>query len=581
MNKWVHKNIDFDLSIITERYKVSEVFAKILINKGFKTLHEMDAYLNVGAPKLGDVSEMKGMSAACDFLKSRKGEYIRVVGDYDVDGVMSSYILVRGLRELGYKVDYRLPHRVHDGYGIRPYMVDEAKEAGADIILTCDNGISAIEAVNRARELQIPIIITDHHETPKEDGKDILPNADFIVDPKQSDCKYPYKDMCGAGIAYRMIQMLTAGDKAYNPLLVQLMIPASIATVCDVVPLTGENRIITRYGLSYINKVCQIMGLNKLIEKLEFKKDIGSFDYGFRIGPCINAAGRLESAEKSLKLMLTEDENEAEKLATYLKGLNDERKDITERGVALAESYIEEHNLKEKPIFLIYLGDLSESVVGIVAGRIREKYYKPVMVVVDAHSESSHKVKGSGRSIPAYHMQRALNEISELLLEYGGHALAAGFSFEKDRMEEVYTALLKNQNLTDEDLTEEIYFDAEVDLGDISINTVKELALMEPFGTDNPSAKLVKRHVLIKNIFLCGRTQNVGRIVLEDGGRKYYAVDFDVESGIKNRIMEKYDESVWNALTEGDFEGVYMDIMYAPDINDYNNSVQFKILDSR
>ncbi|MCR5625084.1 MAG: single-stranded-DNA-specific exonuclease RecJ [Lachnospiraceae bacterium] len=580
MKKWFFKNVPFDVSIITKRYNVSEAFAKVLVNRKFKNLNEMDEYLYPEKVKLKDAFLMKDMEGAVKLLNSKKNCKIFVVGDYDVDGVMSTYILVKGLRTLGHEVGYRLPHREKDGYGIRDYMADEAKEFGADILMTCDNGISAVSAIEHAKKIGLDVIVTDHHEVPTDENGEIKVPADLTVDPKQSECAYPFKDMCGAGICYRLIQLLCNHDKKYNPMLVQLMIPAAIATVCDVVPLKGENRVIVRYGLKYINGKCSIVGLNELIKLCNFKKQIGGYDFGFRIGPCINAAGRLESAEKSLELMLEEDESKAHELAAYLVDLNENRKTITEQGVDAAIEYIEENNLLEKKILLVYVPDLSEAVAGIVAGRLREKYFHPVMVAVDAKGREG-IVKASGRSIPAYHMQKGLNQIKDLLSEYGGHALAAGFSFEKDKLEEIYAALEANANLTEDDFVEKVYFDAEVPLKDATKQLVDELALMEPFGAENDSAKFVKRNVLIKRVFLCGKENKVGRFIIEDEGQTYNAVDFNVDVLTKPAIVSKYNEQAWESLVLPGFEGVSVDIMYAPDFNDYNNTVQFKIIDIR
>lgn len=579
--KWTYRNVPFDYSILTKRYGISEVFARVLVNRGFSNLSEIDDYLDYSKVKLKDAALMKDLEPAVKFLKSRPGAKIMVVGDYDVDGVMSTYILVRGLRELGYQVEFRIPERAKDGYGIRDYMADEAKEKNCDILMTCDNGISAFQAIEHAKEIGLTVILTDHHEVPLKDGVEVIPPADFCIDPKQSDCKYPFKDMCGAGITYRFIQHMVKGEKGYNSLLVQLMIPAAIATVCDVVPLVGENRIITSFGLKFINKNCDILGLNKLITLCDFKRDIGSYDFGFRLGPCINASGRLESAKLSEELMLSESSSEAEAIAAKLVKLNDFRKDITQAGVDAAVKYIEDNNLTDKKVFLIYLPEVSEAVAGIVAGRIREMFYRPVFIAVDAAIGEEGKVKGSGRSILGYHMQKELNNIADLLIEFGGHALAAGFAFRKEKLEEIDKALQDNCALTDEDLVEKIVFDAEIPLADMTKQVVDEIALMEPFGQKNDPPKFAKRNILFKNVFLCGRENQVGRFVIYDEDKKYSAVDFNVEAGIKNSIVTKYDLETWENLQKPDFEGVFMDILYAPMFNDYNNTVQFKVIDAR
>ncbi|MCR5202913.1 MAG: single-stranded-DNA-specific exonuclease RecJ [Lachnospiraceae bacterium] len=579
MKKWIYKRVNYDVEAIKNRYNITEVTAKILLNRGFKTINEMDEYINPFKVKLTDASKILDLEKAVYVINSfiEAKEKIMIIGDYDVDGVMSSFILYSGLKAFGADVTVRLPHRVKDGYGMNKTMVDEAVEKGAKLIITCDNGISQFEAIEYAKEKGLTVVVTDHHDVPKEDGEDILVPADVVCDCKRSDETYPYHEMCGAGLCYRLIQYMAGKNKDYHALLMELMVFAAIATVCDVVPLTGDNRVIVSFGLKLINsnKVSN-KGLRALIDRCEFKNGIDSYAFGFRIGPVINAAGRLESAEDALALLMEKDEKEAYKKADKLMNLNNDRKYTTEKGTNDAKKLYEENHMENDRVLVMYLPECSEAVAGIVAGRIKEAYYRPVYIIVD----SENCLKGSGRSIEGYHMQQELQKVKDLTIASGGHALAAGFSLEKENLEAFISALKNNENMKDEDLVEKIKVDVVSPITTVDEKVVKELELFKPFGASNEQIIFADENICFHRVFLCGKENQIGRFACSKDGKEFTVVDFDVENGIKKNIIDKYDEESWTSLTMGNKEGIMMNLAYQPSISSYNNQVQYKYIDA-
>lgn len=577
MKQWLTKRYQADLEKIAKRYDISEILAEVLVKRGLFDWDAMNCYLFPERGAMHDATQMKGLEEAANLLekKIQEKKKVKIIGDYDVDGVMSTYILYRGIELLGGKVGYRIPHRVHDGYGMRDYMAVEAYEEGYDTILTCDNGISAVSAVEKARSLGLTVIVTDHHEVPKEEGQEIIPSADVVVDPKQRECTYPFKELCGAGIAYKLMSYLfqKRGLTGYEE---ELLPFAAIATVCDVVPLLDENRIIVKNGLEYLN-CCKNIGMHALIEALQFNRKINSGDVGFRIGPCINAAGRLEDAVKGLDLLLETDTRTAEKKAQDMVFLNEERKDYTVKSTNRAVKLIVEQKLLEHSVLVIYIEDCHESVAGIVAGRIREKYYRPTLIV----TRSREGLKGSARSIPGYHMQEELSKCKDLLTEYGGHAMAAGFSLHEKNLERLRQKLNENCTLTETELTEKIFFDREVPLADMTEEVVRQLEYMEPFGERNERPVFAKRSVKVVSMALCGKENQIARVQLKDGLRLYRAVDFQCELHLGEGIRSRYGEMVWQEMKAGCCRDQEIDILYQPEINQMFGNVEFRIIDSR
>ena len=568
------RDIEKENTLIRE-LGVNPIVARLMVNRNIDC-DEGHRFLEGTLKDLLDPFTLKDMETAVSLiLETIEAEKsIVVYGDYDVDGVMSTYILYRGMQMLGGKAGFRIPHRVKDGYGIRDYMAQEAYEEGYTTILTCDNGISAVDAIRKAKELGMTVLLTDHHEVPCIDGKEVLPPADTIIDPKQKECSYPFKELCGAGIAYKLItyMMQQRGKKCEQELLPY----AAIATVCDVVPLLGENRILVKNGLKYLEHTKDI-GLKALLDIQQFQHRITSTDLGFRIGPCINAAGRLSDAKKAMDLLIEEEPKKAQKKALELLELNQIRKDYTAMATRRAEEIIETSDIKNDKIYVVSLEDCHESVAGIVAGRIREKYYRPTLILTKAQKG----LKGSGRSIPEYHMQQGLLASREFLTEFGGHALAAGFSLPEENLDALRKDLNQKCTLQEEDLIEKVYLDKDVMLEDMTEDLVKQLDWMEPFGQNNPKAVFSKREVVVSAVALCGNENQIARIRFKEGIRTYQGVDFRCELHLAKAIRERYGEAAWESLMQKDGQEYAIDILFYPTINERFGGVQFEVLDCR
>ena len=579
MKQWMIKPNRADLSKIAARYRISEILAEVLVKRGLYDWEAMDAYLYPSMDKLHDVHDIYDLDHAVSIIRDKidNNQKIQVIGDYDVDGVMSTSILVKGLRKLGGKVSWRVPHRERDGYGVRDYMAREAFEQGVDTIITCDNGISAVDAVSCAKELGMTVIVTDHHDVPLENetGQELLPPADAVVDLKRKDNIYPWRELCGAAVAYRLIEAMFEG-RGESVFLDELLSMAAVATVCDVVPLQSENRIIVSRGLELLQNSTN-KGLSSLIRQLELNREVDSGCIGFRIGPCINAAGRLQDASTGVELMLAEDQKEADAIAAHLIELNEERKDITARATEQAVKQIEEEGYLDQNVLVVFVEECPESVAGIVAGRIKEKYYRPTMIL----TRSGDHLKGSGRSIPGYHMQQELNACASLLLEYGGHAMAAGFSLEEEKLKPLRDALNERCRLSPKDLIEKITIDREVALAEVSGNLVRELNLLQPVGEQNKGALFARRGLEILSVKIRGKEGQVGSFTVRDQGRRYNLVDFQIDQCMKKEICAKYSEAVWESLERGNANGCVMDIIYIPRINERYGELQYTIVDCR
>lgn len=579
MKRWVSKRCNADFSKIASHYNITEIFAEILVKRGLYTWEAMDKYLFPDIGMMYPPELMKGLKKAGQLLSDsiKQGKKIRVIGDYDVDGIMSSYILIKGIAMLGGDADYRIPHRVKDGYGIRSYMVDEAYSDGIKTIITCDNGISAVDAALRAKELGITYILTDHHEVPAENGVYIIPEADAVADPKQPECNYPFSQLCGAGVAYKLISYIFEqnNDKHY---IEELLPFAAIATVCDIVPLADENRIIVNNGLKMLSdrNIMKNKGMAALLDELQISGKVSSGSIGFKAGPCINAAGRLSDASRGMELLLEEDKDKAAKLAHELVMLNEERKDMTAEAETEADLQIKDINIHQTPVLVVYLKNCHESVAGIVAGRVREKYYRPVYILTKA----GRGLKGSGRSIPGYHMQSELMKCKDLLTEFGGHAMAAGFSLPEENLEKFRETLNMQCPLKPEEMIEKVVFDKEVKLADVSVELAEQLKWLEPFGESNEKAVFAKRGVIVKSVYMCGRENQIARLKIEDEGKVFDAVDFNAEQCMGSALCARYGKNAWEEAKSGKC-GQSIDILYVPDINGMYGNIQFKIIDCR
>lgn len=598
--KWTVYAKRADFFGIAEKFGIDPVVARVIRNRDIVTDEEIESYLNGDMTKLPDPTLMKDMEMGCGILldKLREKKKIRIVSDYDVDGVSSNYILYKGINrvfnklhgeDMGELLDYDIPHRVNDGYGINNRIVDKAYSDGVDTIITCDNGISAGDVTRHAKEYGMTVIVTDHHDVPfdlDDDGNRIykIPYADAVIDYKQQGCKYPCKELCGAGVVYKFMQLLyrMAGIPENEcEAFIEIL---GIATVCDVMNLVGENRIFVKQALKSLQKSSNY-GLRALIKNSGREgKKITAFDLGFIIGPCINAAGRLGDATLSLEFLLEQDSYRANEKAIELLNINNERKAMTEQGFKKAVELIEEGtgtaSLADK-ILVIYLPDVHESIVGIIAGRIKEKYYRPVLLFTD--SQTNGIIKGSGRSIEGYDMISEINKCSKYFTQYGGHAMAAGFSMEKGRLADLRKKLNDECKLGEEELTPKLIIDVAMPLDYITIELTEQLNCLEPFGKGNEKPVFAQSNVAVKKAAILGKKQNVLRVTfVMDNGGTIEGVSFDPETFIYN-IKEWFGTNECDKILKGVPSNVTLDVAYYPEINEYNGrrTLQIRILNYR
>lgn len=550
--KWMVYAKKADFNAIAQEFHISPVTARVMRNRDVCGQEAIRRYLYGTGRDMYSPRLLKDVEKAADILKEKveKGKWIRIVGDYDIDGVCSTYLLFRALSRVGAQVDYEIPDRVKDGYGINEQIIEAAAGDGVDTILTCDNGISAAAELHRAKELGMTVIVTDHHDIARKDDRDILPPADAIVNPKQQECTYPWKEICGAVVAYKLIYVLY--EKFQVPLSEweEMLEFAAIATVGDVMRLQDENRILVKEGLARM-PMTNSVGLKKLVEKNNL--DIGhltAFHIGYVIGPCLNAGGRLQTAKMALRLLLSRDEEEADRLAEELKELNDQRKDMTSAGVEEAAEQVETLYRDDK-VLVPYLPDCHESLAGIIAGRLRERFHKPVFVLTDA----SDGVKGSGRSIEGYHMFEALLEVKDLLTKFGGHPMAAGFSLPGEKVEEFRRRLNDNARLTEEDFIPKIWIDAAMPMEYVSEPLVRELEMLEPFGQGNEKPQFAQKGVHIRTAKVLGRNRNAVKLsMVTPSGAPVEGILFTEGDAFMEEMGGRRE----------------MDVIYYPGINEYN-----------
>ncbi len=539
-------------------------------------------YINPNYSNFHDPYEMKDIEKAAKILKEKieLKEKIRIIGDYDVDGVISVYILYTALKKCGANVDYEIPDRIKDGYGINKKIILEAKNDEVDTLLTCDNGISAIEQIKYAKELGMTVIVTDHHDIPfvedeKGDRIFISSEADSIINPKQIECGYKFDKICGAGVAFKLIEVLYEKMKISKEELYRLIEFVAIATVCDVVDLIDENRIFVKNGLKMINNTTNL-GLKYLMKETKMDgKEISTYHLGFVIGPCINASGRLDSAKKGLKLLLSQDEEEALNLAKELVELNDERKSMTSEGVEKAIEIIEGSTMKDDKIFVIYIPQVHESLAGIIAGRIREKYNVPTIILTKAEEG----VKGSGRSIEEYNMFEELLTCKDLLNKFGGHPMAAGLSLNENNIDLLREGLNRNTKLTEEELIPKITIDLPLVLENINYDMINDLELLEPFGKGNSKPLFGAKNVNAVKAMVLGQNKNVLKIKLKTtSGRVIDSIYFGDIEEFEQYITKKYNYEELQKLYGGEFNSVNLDLVFYPSINEYNGNISIQIV---
>ncbi len=538
------------------RLRVSPLTVRMIRNRAGLSEEAVRDYLYGGIESLADPFLMKGMREAVDLLREKRdaGASVRIIGDYDIDGVNASFILLTGLRRIGAQVDTVIPDRMRDGYGVNENLVRQAVEDGIDTIVTCDNGIAAAGEIGLAKELGMTVVVTDHHEVPfrEENGERVfvLPPADVIVNPKQADCGYPFKMLCGAAVAWRLVEALYRAEGIPKEEVLDLAEFAAVAAVGDIMELRGENRALVRYGLKRLEQT-ENLGYRALIRVNGLTgKRLTAYHIGFVIGPCINASGRLDTARRALNLLGARDQEEAETLAGDLKALNDSRKALTVKGTEEARRQIEETDLKLDRVLVVYLPECHESLAGIIAGRIREQYYRPCFVLTDGEDG----VKGSGRSIEGYHMFEEMTKVEKLFTRFGGHPMAAGLSMERESIEELRRRLNENCILTEEDLTPRKLYDAVLPVRYAGEQLIGELELLEPFGKGNEKPLFAAGNLLVRSARIIGKNANVLKLILEDDHEtRIEAVSFGDVQGDLEYIEEKERIS----------------ILYYPEINEY------------
>ena len=572
MERWVLLRKGADFEAIGKKYQISPRLACLIRNRDVIGEEAVDRYLNGTISDLYDGMLMKDMDKAIDILKEKilEDKKIRVIGDYDIDGVNATYILLEGLERLGADVDSDIPDRISDGYGLNRHLVERAYEADVDTLITCDNGIAAADEIAYGKEMGMTVIVTDHHEVPfdEQDGEKRyrIPPADAVMDPKQPDCLYPFKGLCGAAVAYKLMEALWESMGKDSADLDDLIENVAIATIGDVMDLEDENRIFVKEGLQMLRRT-KNPGLKALIECTGIDKNsLNSYHIGFVLGPCINASGRLDTAKRALELLRAGTQKEADILAGDLKALNDSRKDMTEEAVKQAEEQVETTTISKDKVLVVYLPDCHESLAGIVAGRIRENYYKPVFVLTDAEEG----VKGSGRSIDGYHMYEELNKCKELLTKFGGHRLAAGLSLPKENVGKFREMLNKNCTLTEEEMKEKVTIDMEMPFGCVTEGLVKELELLEPFGKGNTKPVFAARDVTLLGARILGKNRNVLKLQVQDvNGCRIEAMLFHHADDFLGKLEEQYGKTEMEALLKGRGRQIRISMTYYPDINEY------------
>ncbi len=558
---WMLQTKRADFGALAKRFSISPVTARIIRNRDVVAEADVEKYLRGTLRDLYDPHLMRDMELAVEILRQsiHAGKKIRIVGDYDIDGVCSTYLLKMGLSRCGAQVDYQIPERIRDGYGINESIIRRAHQDGVEVLVTCDNGIAALEQVGLARELGMKVIITDHHEVPRdEQGKEMLPPADAIVNPKQEKCGYPFKGICGGVVAYKLVQVLYEAFGVSRWEWEGMLEFAAIATVGDVMKLQDENRIIVRWGLRQMPRTGSV-GLRKLVEACGLDiHSLTAYHIGFVIGPCLNASGRLQTAKLALELLLCQDESLAEGMAAQLKQLNEERKDMTQDGVDQALAMVEERYQEDK-VLVIFLPECHESLAGIIAGRVREAWNKPTLVL----TRGEDCVKGSARSIEAYHMYQELCGVQDLLLKFGGHPMAAGFSLEERNVEELPRRLNAQARLQPEDFVPKLWIDVAMPLEYISEALVQELKVLEPFGQGNEKPQFAQKNLHIRSCRVLGRNRNAVKLTLvtEQG--------MPME-GLLFTEGDRFVEELGAQRT--------MDVIYYPDINEYNGSRTLQIV---
>lgn len=561
MANWFVSAKKADFNQIGERFGISPILARIIRNRDIISSEEISLFLHGTLKELHSPLAMKDMNRAVALLKDaiENKRSIRIIGDYDIDGICATYILLIGIQRCNAIVDTKLPDRIKDGYGINESIIKQAYDDGIDLLVTCDNGIAAEKQIAYAKELGMTVIVTDHHEVPyeqlddKAERKYVLPPADAVVDPHQADCAYPFAGICGAVVAYKVIQALWNTFDIMDSVEEELLQFAAFATIGDVMELKNENRIIVKYGMKHLRN-SNNLGLKALMDATGIdKENLSPFHIGYILGPCLNASGRLDSAERALALLTCDTVKEAAIIAGELKELNDSRKDMTQSFTEEAIRIIEntsETNYRDDKVLVIYLPGCHESLAGIIAGRIKERYYRPTFILTDGEGKGA--VKGSGRSIEAYHMYEEMTKCKELFSKFGGHKMAAGLSMPMENVSQFRQRLNQNARLTDDDMQEKVLIDIPLPIAYVTEQLIAEIELLEPFGVGNPKPLFAEKDLMIQSFHIVGKNRNVVKLLLVGAGNQSV-------------------EAVW--FGEGDTftkrQGDRISIAYYPTLNTY------------
>lgn len=581
--RWMLRRSKVDIKKLSKNTNISDTIASILVNRDIKTEKDIEKFMNPSIEYLYNPLLMKDMNKGTnliiDAIKQEKN--IVVYGDYDADGIISTYILYSALLRCGANVRYHIPDRITEGYGINSESLKQLREEGYEVVITCDNGISAIDQIKFAKELGMIVIITDHHDIPfveLEDGNRqfVVPDADAVINPKQKDCEYPFKSLCGAGVAFKFSQVLyekmgICKEEAYD-----FMQYGAIGTICDVVDLIDENRVIAKNGLKMINETKNI-GVKALIKETSLEgKKINSYHIGFVLGPCINATGRLDSAELALKLLLSEDEEQAEKLAAKLHALNTERQNMTIESVNEIIDIIENSNMKNDKVLVVYKPDVHESIAGIVAGRLKERYNVPSIVLTQGEKTP----KGSGRSIEEYNMFEELMKCKDIMEKFGGHPLAAGLSIKEENIDKLRKRLNSNCTLSNEDIIPKIRIDRQLKLKEITFGLIDDIEKLEPFGKGNSTPVFAEKNISVFRVYLIGKEKNILKLYCRPEGsfEKFDAICFDGGDKFINMIKDVYGEERAMDILNNKPANLKMDLIFSPSVNEYNGNVSLQLV---
>jgi single-stranded-DNA-specific exonuclease len=579
-----------DFNAIAQKYGITPVLARIIRNRDVIEDKDIDKFLNGTINDLYSPYLLKDIELSVDIIlgKIAEGKHIRIIGDYDIDGICSTYILYKGLTYCGARVDYAIPHRIRDGYGLNEQLIKEAYDEGTDTVLTCDNGIAAYDQIEYANTLGMTVVITDHHEVPYEEIDGVrrykVPNARAVIDPKQEDCHYPFPEICGAVVAYKLVLALIAKydnlqwEKVMQSELgLELMELAAFATIGDVMELKDENRIIVKTGLELMRNT-RNKGIKALMQVTGIEPaNLKPYSIGFVLGPCINATGRLDTALNALELFKAEDTDKAAVIAGDLKAMNDDRKDLTLKGTDEAIDLIENSDLKNDKVLVVYLPKVHESLAGIIAGRIREKYTKPTFVLTNAEEG----VKGSGRSIDAFHMYDEMTKCNELFTKYGGHKLAAGLSLKAENVDLFRQRINENCTLTEEDFQEKVLIDVPMPMDYASMDFIEELDKLEPFGNGNPKPLFAQKNVTFLHGQILGANKNVGKYtVATETGREYEMMYFGDLEALNRMIEDKFGTTALDSLYKygSRNNGIKLSVVYYPEINEFRGNRKVQIV---